>query len=260
MRGFAVLTAAACSLVLASACSSNSPPGHAAATSSPPPAAASGATAGPAPAATAPGPPPVRFSYQPLFPFADLADAHAWQVSYASGGHQPWHLSAALTALSFTQGYLGFRDIDRVARQTSGGGDARVTVGFLLPNGHTSSAAIIHLIKYGSGRYAPWEVVGTDDTTLTLDTPGYGSGVSSPVTVGGKVTGVDENLLVEAHLLGSAFPVGTYCCGPAGGDASPWSLPVAFHAATGQVITIVVHTGGHIAAVERFAVTSVRVQ
>jgi hypothetical protein len=30
---------------------------------------------------------------------------------------------------------------------------------------------------------------------------------------------------------------------PAGGQATPWSLTVPFHAASGQVITIVVHTG-----------------
>ncbi len=260
LRGVAALTAAVCSLVVASACAGNSPPGHPAGTSSPPLATTSGATASPAPAAPAPSPAPVRLSYQPLFPFADLADAHAWQASYAFGGHQPWHLSAGMTALAFTRGYLGFRGIDRVVRQTRAGGDARVTVGFLLPNGNASSAATIHLITYGSGRYAPWEVVGTDDTTLTLDTPAYGSAVSSPLTAGGKITGVDENLQADVHQLGSASPVGSYCCRPAGGQASPWSVPVAFHATTGQVITIVVHTGGHIAAVERFAVTGARVR
>jgi len=49
------------------------------------------------------------------------------------------------------------------------------------------------------------------------------------------------------------------CCQPAGGQAAPWSLIVPFYAAPGQVITIVVHTGGHVATVERFAVTGVRV-
>jgi hypothetical protein len=54
-------------------------------------------------------------------------------------------------------------------------------------------------------------------------------------------------------------PRGPVCCRPAGGQATPWSLAVPFHAASGQVIIIVVHTGGHVAAVERFAVTGVRV-
>jgi hypothetical protein len=147
-----------------------------------------------------------------------------------------------------------------VVRRTTSGRDARVTVGFALPDGRLSKAAIIHLVKYGAGRYAPWEVVGTHDTSLTLDLPAYGSAVSSPVRIAGKITGVDENLRAEAHALGAGSPVGTYCCNPAGGQASPWSLHVTFDAARGQVITIVVHTGGHVAGVERFAVTGVRVR
>ncbi len=137
--------------------------------------------------------------------------------------------------------------------------DARVTVGFTLPNGQVSHAAIIHLVKFGSGKYAPWEVVGTDDTTLTLDIPAYGSTATSPVRIGGKITGVDESLQAAVHKLGSSAPVGSYCCQPAGGQATSWSLTVPFRAASGQVITIVVHTGGHVAAVERFAVTGVQV-
>jgi hypothetical protein len=203
---------------------------------------------------------PAAFGYQPLFPFASLADAQAWQASYASGGHQPWHLNANRTALSFTQGYLGFSGVNRVVRRTLAGRDARVTVGFALPSGNLSRAAVIHLVKYGSGRYAPWEVVGTDDAALTLDLPGYGSMVSSPVRIAGKITGVDENLRVEVHSLAAGSPVGAYCCEPAGGQASPWSLSVTFDAASGQVITIVVHTGGHVGGVERFAVTGVRVR
>jgi hypothetical protein len=199
------------------------------------------------------------FGHQPLYPFASQAAARAWQASYASGGHQPWHLNAGRTALSFTQGYLGFTDINRVVRRTDTSRDAHVTVGYALPSGSLTAAAVIHLVKYGPGRYAPWEVVGTDDTSLTLDLPAYGSGVSSPVRIGGKITGVDENLRAEVHALGSAASVGSYCCKPAGGHASPWSFQVVFSASRGQVITIVVHTGGHVATVERFAVTGVRV-
>jgi hypothetical protein len=211
----------------------------------------------PAPATSAPGRAP--FGYEPLFPFGSLAEARAWQASYASGGHQPWHLNPGLTALAFTQGYLGFSHIGKVAALRMSGGDAHVTVGLIRPDGHVSAAAVIHLVKYGSGTNVPWEVVGTDDTTLTLDIPAYGGTATSPVRIGGKITGVDENLRAEVRRLGSSAPVGSYCCQPAGGQASPWSLTLAFHAASGQVVTIVVHTGGHIAAVERFAVTGVRV-
>jgi hypothetical protein len=70
-------------------------------------------------------------------------------------------------------------------------------------------------------------VVGTSNTTFALDHPGYGSAVRSAVTVGGT--------------------------------RSPWSVRVGFRAAPGQVITIAAATGGHVAAVERFAVTGARV-
>ena len=55
-----------------------------------------------------------------------------------------------------------------------------MSVGFAGPFGIINHAAVIHLVKYGTGWYVPWEVVGTDDTTLTLDHPAYGTSVSSP--------------------------------------------------------------------------------
>ncbi len=253
--------AAAAAGLLAAGCggsASPSPPSQSAsaatATASP-----SGPSSSPPPAA-APAPSSAQFGYQPLYPFASLAEVQAWQASYQAGGHQPWHLSADQTALSFTRGYLGFTEINKVARHTVSAHDARVTVGLTLPNGRISDAATIHLVKWGSGQFVPWEVAGTDDTTLTLDIPAYGSTVSSPVTVGGTITGVDENLQAEMHVLGSASPVGRFCCTPAGGSATPFSLSVPFRAPSGQVITIVVHTGGHVAAVERFAVTGTAVR
>jgi hypothetical protein len=196
--------------------------------------------------------------FQPLFPFADLAHAQAWQRAHAAGGHESWHLSPELTAVAFSQEYLGFSEINKVADHSVSQGDARVAVGLTLPDGRVSSAAIVHLVRYGSGNNAPWEVVGTDDTTLTLDTPAYGATVASPVKIAATVAGVDEYLRVEAHTLGAGQPLATFCCQPAGSRANPWSLTVPFQANSGQVITIVVHTGGHVAPTERFAVSGVR--
>jgi hypothetical protein len=250
------LAAAAAAGVLAAGCGAASGPpsaSHPAAPRTSAPASTPTASGAPSPAPT-----PVPFGYMPLFPFGNLAAVRAWQASYAAGGHEPWHLNADQTAVAFTQGYLGFTQISKVAAHRISGGDARVTVGLTLPNGQVNHAAIIHLVKFGPGKDAPWEVVGTDDTTLTLDFPAYGGTATSPVRIGGKITGVDESLRAEVHRLGSSRPVGGYCCQPAGGHAAPWSLTVPFRAASGQVITIVVHTGGHVAAVERFAVTGVR--
>src|SRR5213078_177208 len=90
-----------------------------------PPASPNGSTAASAPA-TAPVSTPSPFAYVPLFPFGNLAAVRAWQASYASGGHQPWHLNPGRTALAFTQGYLGFGRIGKVAELRMSGGDAHV--------------------------------------------------------------------------------------------------------------------------------------
>jgi hypothetical protein len=192
-----------------------------------------------------------------MYPFAGIAGVRAWQASYQSGGHQPWHRSPDLTATAFA-GFLGYTGVTQVAHSTVSGGDAHVAVGSKRPDGTISTAAVIHLVLFGSGRYAPWEVVGTDDTTFTVDRPAYGSTVPSPVTAGGTITGVDESIRVTVHTLPAQGPVGTYCSRAAGGTRSPWSARVTFHATPGQVITAAAATGGHVAAVERFPVTGAR--
>ena len=196
------------------------------------------------------------FAYQPLWPFTSQADARAWQEN--GGGHQPWHTDPDQTALSFTTGYLGFTEINKVISHTISGDDARVTVGFDTEGGQTSTAAVIHLVRYGTGPGAPWEVVGTDDTELTLTTPRYGATVTSPVTVSGTITGVDESIRVDVRQQSSADPIGGSCCVPAGGERSPWTTTASFQGATDPVLTIVASTGGHFQKVERFAVTGAR--
>ena len=195
--------------------------------------------------------------YQPLWPFRDLAEVTAWQASYTSGGHQPWHTDPAETALSFAQGYLDYPDIDRVVAQSVNGPDAHVSVGYLDPNGAAVTAAVVHVLVFGTASPPAWEVVGTDDTTLTLDEPAYGVVVGTPLTVGGLITGVDESLHVQVHQIGTASLVGDTCCVAAGGQAQAWSARVAYAGATDHVLTVSVSTGGHVQGVERFAVTAV---
>jgi hypothetical protein len=191
-----------------------------------------------------------------LWPFADPAGAARWQQAYREGGHQPWHLDAAATALGFA-GYLGYGNVDRVVRSTVDGDSAYVAVGFRLPDGALHTAADVHLVRTGAGPDAPWVVVGTRDSTLTLDLPGYGSAVTSPMTVGGRITGVDERVVVTLHAQAGdvrADPADV----AAGGTRMPWSVRVRFDARSGTVVTVAAATGGHVAAVERFAVTAVR--
>lgn len=222
---------------------------------------ATGATPlAPAPDGTAgsrdPAPPPATTPLW-LWPFADQADVARWQQDYRQGGHQPWHLDTATTALGFA-GYLGYGDVDKVVRSTVDGQEAYVAIGTAWPDGSLHTAADVHLVRLGTGADAPWEVAGTRDTTLTLDRPGYGSTGASPMTVGGRITGVDEQVVVTLHALGGDVQAAPAAV-PAGGVRSPWSVPVRFSAAPGSTVTIAAATGGHVAAVERFAVTAVRI-
>ncbi|MGI5478929.1 hypothetical protein [Streptomyces lavendofoliae] len=196
-------------------------------------------------------------SLQPIWPFTTLGQAQAWQRDHRAGGHQPWHLDPEQTALSFTRGYLGFGEIDRVTSRSIGAARARVGVG-LSGSEDSGTAAVVHLARYGTGRDAPWVVVGTDDTDFTLTRPGYGSVVRSPMTVGGRMSGVDESIRVQVRQPSSAAPLGESCCTPAGGHRQPWSSTVTFKGAKDAVLTVVAMTGGHIAEVERFTVTAVR--
>jgi hypothetical protein len=197
--------------------------------------------------------------YLPLWPFADGQQVRAWQAGYQTGGRQPWHLSANQTALSFTQGYLRYTTVNRVVRTAIDGVHARVAVGFLDPDGRRlSTAAVIHLVRFGSDRFAPWEVVGTDDTTFSLTTPAYGAHVTTRMTVGGRITGVDESIKVQVRGLSLSSPIGMSAPIPAGGHNQPWSTTVMVGGTADRVLTIAAATGGHVAAVERFTITGAR--
>jgi hypothetical protein len=66
-----------------------------------------------------------------------------------------------------------------------------------------------HLARIGAGQDAPCEVVGSRDTTLTIDRPAYATKIASPVTVGGRISGVDESILVQVRQPSSERPIGS---------------------------------------------------
>jgi hypothetical protein len=119
-------------------------------------------------------------------------------------------------------------------------------------------AANLHLVRYGTGKQAPWEAMGTADRTLKVETPSHGAVVGPTITVGGHITGVDESIHIMVLQPSSPAPIGDYCCVAAGGTASPWQHDVAVSAARDPALTIVAATGGHVQDVETFAITGVR--
>ncbi|MEO3788358.1 hypothetical protein ABGB12_33945 [Actinocorallia sp. B10E7] len=191
--------------------------------------------------------------YVPLWPFSGPAEAR----SFRPGGYASWNLDAGGTALSFTRSYLGFTGIDRITSRSVNGTEARIGVGFRA-EGRDLTAAVIHLFRVGGDPDGPWEVVGTDDTTLSLTTPAYGGRTESPATLGGRITGVDESLQAKILHPRAGEPLGEHCCTPAGGQDARWRLTLPYEGEIEKVATIVVWTGGHVADVERFAVTGIR--
>jgi hypothetical protein len=198
------------------------------------------------------------FRYQPAWPFTSEVRAAEWQRSYRSGGHQPWHLDAGQTALSFTQSFLGFKDIKLVTSRSVRGDEAYVGVGYQIDTGRKFTSAVLHLVKLGQGTDAPWEVVGTRDSDLSLTTPRYGIKAGSPLTVGGRITGVDEAIRLEVRQASSSGVLGTLCCVAAGGERSPWTGRVSFRGASDPALVVIASAGGHNQRTERFAITALR--
>lgn len=200
------------------------------------------------------------FGYQPLWPFASQREADRWLSEGAAAGDAHWHSDPETTALLFTRDYLGFTEIDRVTAVNEHADEAWVGVGYALPNGEASTAATIHLARFGTLPEAPWEVVGSLDDELTLSTPPYGSTVGTLIDAGGTVSGVDESLHLQARQSSQPDALGAYCCVPAGGEGRPWSATFGISPPRPGALTLVVWTGGHVADVEKFAVTGLEAQ
>jgi hypothetical protein len=188
----------------------------------------------------------------PLWPFATADQAVQWENVDGPNGHSPWHADAKATALSFAIGYLQFHDITEVTSSDIRTAQASIGVGYDLPSGDKHTASVIDLVRYGDEN-APWEVVGATSTDFSITQPGYGDDVTSPMTVAGRITGVDESIAVTVRTWSGGVdkmdPV------PAGGENAPWSVTVPF--TEHGVLSIIASTGGHLTAHERFAVVGI---
>lgn len=213
----------------------------------------------PTPTSSQPVGQPFVLGYEPLWPFRSYAEAEQWRTKVGGFGSWRWHLDAGDTALNFTQ-YLPINGVDILTGTRLDRLGAHVGVGWRDPNGQLHTAATLHLVRYGTAPDSPWEVVGSDDTTLSLEQPAYGSKVTSPMTIGGHVTGVDENIVVslvrrvDSNAANNEHK--TLARVPAGGDHAAWTTGSVSFPDRG-VLIIVASTGGHLQAVERFAIQGV---
>jgi hypothetical protein len=210
---------------------------------------------------SSPSTPSTTFRFQPLWPFASVTDAAAWQTESLSNGSQPWRLDAAQTALTFASTHLGYTEMNRVTSRQIVGDEAWIGVAGTPPEGRTVSAAVLHLARIGVGPLdgRPWEVVGSRDTLLTLTTPRYGSVVGHTIVVGGRISGVDESLVIQVRDRAGTVLARKQGI-PAGGVETPWQVTLTLPSGSAGLVTIAVSTGGHIADVEKFAITAVTVR
>jgi hypothetical protein len=246
-RGWLVVSVAVTVAALAAGCSSGSDKS-----------ASSSTTRSTASSTTTSTTAPLRAGDLPLYPFANLQEVEAWQQSSGSGGSQAEYLDSGLTALAFAR-FLGYTDIDQVVTSREDAAGAHVAVGFRnSDSGNLTTAAVVRLVRYGSGSNVPWEVVGTDDTDFSFTAPAYGAQVTSPVSVGGRISGVDESITVHVQQLHSNGLLGQRCCIPGGGTNQPWSGTVTFSDPTDPVLIVSASTGGHVQDVERFTVTAAK--
>ena len=114
--------------------------------------------------------------YVPLWPFANYTQARN-EATIGCPANAACELSAAQTALEFTQTYLDFSDITNVTSSSVGSDEAKVGVGYRTrvasPSCRSSAPDPVRGLPQDPER--SWEVVGSEDTTLSLEKPAYGS-------------------------------------------------------------------------------------
>lgn len=219
------------------------------------------ATAPPTSASVAPTTPAPSLAFPDgvVWPFGSAAEAKTWQEQYAANGAQPWHLDAVETATSFVNGYLGMTQLDRVTAKQVGNDTADVSLGRQLPSESHAlmTATTVHLVRWGTGKDAPWLVTGASEQYLKVQAPPAGDLVTSPVTVTGPGFGVDEMLTVTLRSLHAPAALGQGHTGF--GNGGPWSVSVRFSTAPDATGALVAWTASAIdGAPARVAVVPVR--
>ncbi len=157
--------------------------------------------------------------YPAIWPFTTQAQASAW---VEDSGSMPWADNGLEVGRHFVREHLGFTQItvtqtcvscDVLALSVSG-----TSVGELVLGRVGAGFATGH----GTRLFTVTDVRGTD---LTITTPKAGASVTSPLGVGGRITGVDEN--VSLRLLSLAGDQLAAAGAPAG-SAVPWSTTLSW--------------------------------
>ena len=146
-----------------------------------------------------------------------------------------WRSDADQTALHFLSDHLQMPYLDTVVSSTVRGDSAEVAVGRVLPSDTKQAVpATTITLQRASGT---WYVESARADQLTVTRTSVNA---STVTVGGRITGVDESIQVELRAGDTAQPL-AHASTPGGGQDSPWQVTLERPATDATRLTVVVY-------------------
>lgn len=203
----------------------------------------------PSPDVSTPPTTPVTDGYAgALWPFTSQQQADAWTADH---GSRPWAADQTSVAAHFVTDYLGLSGV--TADKT-----CATCTKVLLTGSNGRTVGTVHLV--GNGGQArngpPYSVGSVDGGDLTVTTPAAGGVVSSPLRVSGRVTGVDESILL--HLVSATGRDLASTSTPAG-SALPWEASLTWTDRSWSTAGLVAKTtSAKDGSVTRVAIVTVR--
>jgi hypothetical protein len=180
----------------------------------------------------------------PVWPFVDDAQAADWKADPSS---QPWASDPVQVTQHLVDEFLKLpgKATTRIA-DSNGSAVVEVSAG-----GRPVSQ--VHLVKVGAAGIGPWSVTHADSDNLSVTSPSDGDDISSPLTVTGRVPGVDES--VHLQLLGDTRLAEGFA--PAGHDL-PWTHLLSWPDSSWSVAALSASTFNGKGDLSAITVTAVR--
>jgi hypothetical protein len=166
-------------------------------------------TPAPGPSATPGRVLPGTYTGPAVWPFTSAAQAMAW----TSGGSYPWADNSLEVTKHFVSDHLALTGLTAVQTCLS-----CEVVELRASDGRKAAEVALTHFDTNAGRRV-YTVVAVDGGDLTVTRPTSGAAISSPTSVSGRITGVDEN--VQLRLVTAAGKQIATGAAPAG-SAVPW--------------------------------------
>ncbi|MCW2674270.1 MAG: hypothetical protein JWP14_2859 [Frankiales bacterium] len=151
-----------------------------------------------------------------IWPFASHDQAQAWRHDTSS---MPWAADNLGVAQHFVDDYLHLTGVHLV--QTCVSCDV---VGIVNADGH--EVATIGLVREDDGSPRAYSVSGVYPASgFTVTSPAEGRQITSPATLTGRITGVDENISISL-VTQTGRSIGT--ASTPSGSGAPWSTTISW--------------------------------